>query len=137
MSSAFSGDGVPSGVDADAFFRKGRGFADLLTMIKSLPLPARRAQQYAAAPSPVWISRYQRNDVGEGYATIECSDCLGTFPKMLNGPMHPINEADCLFCGSLVRYTIFQPDKPAFLFPLQHQSSTQLPALQPMRNLEL
>ncbi len=137
LSGAFSGDVVPAGVNADAFFRKGRGFADLLAMIKSLPLPERRAQPSGAAPSPVWISRYLRNDAGEGYATIECPECLRTFPEVLNGVIHPINEAGCVYCGSLVRYTIFRPDEPAFLLPLQRERFTQRPSLEPMLNLEL
>ena len=37
MSGAFSGDEVPSGVVADAFFQKGRGIGELLRIIKSLP----------------------------------------------------------------------------------------------------
>jgi CheY-like chemotaxis protein len=137
MSGAFSGDEVPSGVAAEAFFQKGRGFGDLLRMIKSLPLPARRAQQPDAAPSPVWVARYQRNAAGEGYATIECSECLGTFPQVLNGAIHPINEADCLFCGSLVRYTIFQSEDRASLLPFQHERSSRRPAGRPMQELGL
>jgi len=125
MSGAFLGDEVPSGVAADAFFQKGRGFVDLLKMIKSLPQPDRWAQRHAAAPPPVWISKYQLNASGEGYATIECSECLGTFPKAPNGSINPINEADCLFCGSLVRYTIIQSDDPASLLPFEHEQSSQ------------
>jgi len=132
--SAFSGEEIPSGVDADAFFQKGRGLGDLLRTIKSLPLPARRAQQPVAAPSPVWISRYERNAAGEGYATIECPECLGTFPKVLNGTIHPINEAGCLFCGSTVRYTVFQAADPIFLLPFQHERFSATPRFARSKN---
>jgi len=135
MSGAFSGDGIPSGVAADAFFQKGRGFDDLLKMMKSLPPPERRAQQPAAAPAPVWISRYERNAAGEGYATIECSECLRTFPKGLNGTINPVNETNCLYCGSLVSYMILHSDDQASLLPFKHERSSQTPALQPMREL--
>lgn len=104
--------------------------------MKFLPPPERRAQQPGAAPSPVWISRYERTAAGEGYATIECSECLGTFPKVLNGTIHRINEADCLFCGSLVRYTIFQSDDQASLLPFEHERFSQTTTLQPMEKLE-
>ncbi len=136
MSGAFSGDGIPSGVAADAFFQKGRGFGDLLKKMKSLPPPERRAQQPAAASAPVWISRYERNAAGEGYATIECSECLRTFPKVLNGTIHPVNETNCLCCGSLVRYMILHSDDQASLLPFQHERSSQTSALQPVRELE-
>jgi len=136
MSGAFSGDKVPSGVVADAFFQKGRGIEDLLKILRALPQPERRAQQPGAAPSPVWISRSERNAAGEAFATIECSECMGTFPKVLSGTIYPVNEADCLFCGSLVRYTIFQSDDQASLLPVQHERSSQLPAYLHMEELE-
>jgi hypothetical protein len=62
MSGSFSGDEVPFGVGADAgvgvdaIFQEGRGSADLLKLMESLPQPGRLAQQPAAAPSPVWIA---------------------------------------------------------------------------------
>jgi CheY-like chemotaxis protein len=57
MSGAFSGDQVPSGVTADAFFQKGCDFGSLLKMMKSLPPPERWAQQPDSAPAPVRIPR--------------------------------------------------------------------------------
>jgi CheY-like chemotaxis protein len=136
MSGAFSGNEIPSGVAADAFFQKGRAFGDLLRIMKSLPPPARWAQP-DAAPSPVWISRYERNAAGERYATIECSECLGTFPKVLNGAIKPINETNCLLCGSRVRYTILESDDRESLLPFQHEHSSSATMHQPMRKLDL
>jgi CheY-like chemotaxis protein len=127
MSGAFSVDEVPPGVAADAFYQKGRGIAELLKIMKFLPQPERWAQQSSPAPSPVWIARYQRNAAGEGYATIECPECMGTFPKVLNGAIHPINEADCLFCGSPVRYAILQPDDSLHSLPFQHERFAATP----------
>jgi DNA-binding NtrC family response regulator len=43
MSGAFSGDEVPSGVAADAFYQKGCGVASLLKIVESLPR-SRRVQ---------------------------------------------------------------------------------------------
>ncbi|MFZ1940726.1 MAG: response regulator [Terracidiphilus sp.] len=56
MSGAFSGDKIPSGVAADAFFEKAANFETLLKILKSLPQPERCAQQNSAAPAPAWIS---------------------------------------------------------------------------------
>lgn len=58
MSGALSGDKIPSGVLADAFFKKGTGFDILLKILESLPQPERLAQQSGAAPAPVWIPSY-------------------------------------------------------------------------------
>jgi len=41
MSGAFSGDEVPSGVAADAFYQKGCGVASLLKIVESLPRSGR------------------------------------------------------------------------------------------------
>ena len=46
--SAFSGEEIPPGVAADAFFQKGRGFGDLLVILESLPRRERVLQQLAA-----------------------------------------------------------------------------------------
>ena len=139
MSGSFSGDKIPSGVDADAgvgvdvIFQEGRGSADLLN-ITSLPQLERLAQQPAAAPSPVWIARYQRDASGEGYATIECPECLGTFPQVLSGAIHPVSETDCLFCGSPVRYAIFHADDLVFLLPFQHERFAATPRFARSKN---
>jgi twitching motility two-component system response regulator PilH len=45
MSGALSGDKIPSGVFADAFFKKGTGFDVLLSILEALPHPDRWAQQ--------------------------------------------------------------------------------------------
>jgi DNA-binding NtrC family response regulator len=49
MSGAFSGDEVPSGVAADAFYQKGSSVACMLKIIENLPwherMPAREAPQ--------------------------------------------------------------------------------------------
>jgi CheY-like chemotaxis protein len=134
MSGSFSGDKVPSGVAADAFFQKGHGFAGLLKIIESLPRPERWEQQPDAAPSPVWFSRYQRNAAGEGYTTIECPECLGTFPQVLNGTIHSVSKTDCLYCGSPVRYATFQPGDLAFLLPFQHERFSATPRFARSKN---
>ena len=116
MSGAFSGNEVPLGVVADAFFQKGSNPNSLLTILTSLPEPDRIAQQpAAAAPAPVWVSRYERKADGEGFALNECSECLGTFPKFLNGEINPASEMDCLYCGIPIRHAIIQPNDQPFL----------------------
>lgn len=93
MVESFSGDNFPSDVAVDASCHEGRDMAEPLEMMKSLPQATRGAQQSDAAPSPVWIARYQRSAAGEGYATIECPECLGTFPQALIGAIQPVSKA--------------------------------------------
>ena len=115
MSGAFSGNEVPLGVVADAIYQKGSNLSTLLTILTSLPLPDRMAQQPAAAAAPVWVSRYERNADGKGFALIECSECLGTFPKFLNSEINPASETDCIYCGIKVPFAIIQPNDQPFL----------------------
>jgi hypothetical protein len=95
--------------------------------MNSLSQPARWTQQPDAAPSPVWIARYQLSAAGEGYATIECPECLGTFPQALIGTIQPASKTDCLYCGSPVRYAIFQAADLAFMLPFRHERFTPRP----------
>jgi CheY-like chemotaxis protein len=139
MSGAYSGHEVPPGVAADAFLQKGGGIGPLLKIMRSLPRPERMAWQTHAAPPPVWVSIYQRNSDGEGHVTIECPDCMGTFPKVLNRAFNTISETNCLYCGNLVSYAVVQPDDQnlvqKFLLPFQRSHSTPAPALQSVQEL--
>jgi DNA-binding NtrC family response regulator len=51
MSGGFSGDKVPSGVSADAFFQKGSGVEKLLRMIETPPQGERMGVDFAIARS--------------------------------------------------------------------------------------
>ena len=50
MSGAFSGDEVPSGVAADAFYQKGSSVACMLKIIENLPWHERRPAREAPRP---------------------------------------------------------------------------------------
>jgi CheY-like chemotaxis protein len=130
MSGAFSGDKVPLGVTADAFYQKGGGFSTLLRIMESLSQPKRMAQQTHAAPAPVWITGCRCNAAGEGYVAIECPECLKTFPQVLHDAIASTGQANCIYCGSLVHYASFQPDDQTFSPKFQHRHSSRTSALQ-------
>ena len=65
MSGAFSGDEVPSGVVADAFYQKGCGVRSLLRIIGGLAPPERLPANPPATSAPLWIQRNE-NDASEG-----------------------------------------------------------------------
>ncbi|MFY9854074.1 MAG: response regulator [Terracidiphilus sp.] len=66
MSGAFSGNQVPCGVTADAFYAKGNGLAVLMKAIESLPFANR---QSCEAPEPIWIQRNRRAANGAEFVT--------------------------------------------------------------------
>src|SRR5580658_10440736 len=92
MSGAFSGHEVPSGVTADAFFQKGSSAGALLKILESLPWPERMASKPPAAPTPIWIARNGYSASGEAYVTLECPECLRSFPEVLSSTAGSICE---------------------------------------------
>jgi CheY-like chemotaxis protein len=109
MSGAFSGNEVPSGVAADAFYQKGSSMGSLLRIMGTLPQPDRLPQYHPTALAPVWI-QVKGPDNSEGaYATISCPECLRTFPQALDGSIMSMGETDCIFCSSSIHYAIAQP----------------------------
>jgi CheY-like chemotaxis protein len=111
MSGAFSGDEVPSGVAADAFYQKGSSMGSLLRIIEALHPQDRIPSNHSAASplAPIWIEPNQHNTTGETWVTIACPECLRTFPQSLGGSINTMRETDCIHCRSLIHYAIVQP----------------------------
>ena len=109
MSAAFSGDEVPSGVAADAFYQKGCGVRSLLRIIGGLAQPKRLPANQQTSEAPLWIQRNGNDASGEPYVSIACPDCLQTFEQTVGGSLSPIREAHCVHCGNTVYYAIVEP----------------------------
>jgi CheY-like chemotaxis protein len=109
MSGAFSGNEVPAGVAADAFYQKGGGIAALLRKIKSLPLMQRRDPLPDRIAAPLLIKRNESDTFGEAHVVIDCSECLRTCPQII--PSYGSREGitNCLHCGSSIRYLVAEP----------------------------
>jgi CheY-like chemotaxis protein len=100
ISGEFSGVSVPESVLADAFFPKGSYkpaalFEKISQLLTELPKRPRTSKPKGAA---VWA----RND--NEMIAVTCSACLRTFPvaQVAKG----LNEANCDFCASRVRFEI-------------------------------
>jgi hypothetical protein len=109
MSGAFSGNEVPAGVAADAFYQKGSNMGALLRTIESLRLLQRRDTLPARIAAPLLIQRNQSETFREARVTIACSECLRTFPQLIpsNGSRERITN--CIHCGSSIRYSVVEP----------------------------
>jgi CheY-like chemotaxis protein len=134
MSGAFSGKEAPSGVVADAFYQKGASFGPLLRVMDSLAPEERMVPKPAAPSAPIWISSNGQNARGEDFATIECPECLRTFPEVLDGAIGPIGKTECVYCGSPVRYAIVPPVVRASSSPLRQNRPVETAATRPRRN---
>jgi CheY-like chemotaxis protein len=112
MSGAYSGEEIPNGVPADAFYPKSASVEQLLEIMSSL------AAQKPSAPSPhdmrvpIWVARSVRDASGEAYVRIECPECLRTSPRALNGASEPTCATACGFCGSSIWYEVIWPAEP-------------------------
>jgi CheY-like chemotaxis protein len=109
MSGAFSGNEVPSGVAADAFYQKGSSMGSLLKMIGGLARPEPMAAHHPPASATLWIQRNGQDASGESSVTIICPECLRSFQQVAGGSLNLIREAECVYCRNSIYYAIVEP----------------------------
>lgn len=120
ISGEFSGLSVPESVLADAFFPKGgynasQLFEKIIDLLQELPTRPKSGKPNQAA---VWV----KND--KGSIAVTCSDCLRTFP--VAGVTKGVNEAECDFCGSIVRFEIIRDEVSAGGHAASHRAGELL-----------
>jgi CheY-like chemotaxis protein len=104
-----SGDHVPGGIIADAFYAKGRHQpAELLQTIADLiQTKSTRGAAHQQQSAPVWIPRNGKDSNGVPFIVLTCTLCLRSFPlSVLSEDVQEIQETPCLFCDNPVRYII-------------------------------
>jgi CheY-like chemotaxis protein len=104
-----SGDCVPGGVIADAFYAKGRHHPEelLRTVGELIQTSASRAINHHRQSAPVWIPRNGKDSKGVPYIVLTCTECLRSFPlSVMQEGVQEIQQTPCLFCTSPVRYII-------------------------------
>jgi CheY-like chemotaxis protein len=110
MSGAYhSGDAVPGGVIADAFYAKGYSNPEALLRIVAglIQTSAAHAVDHESESAPVWIPRNGKDSHGIPYIVVTCTDCMRSFPlSVLTEDLQKIQETPCLFCPNTVRYII-------------------------------
>ena len=104
-----SGDHVPGGIIADAFYGKGRHHpAELLhTVAELIRTTAARAFVHQQQSAPVWIPRNGKDSNGVPFIVLTCTHCMRSFPLSVEREdVQEIQETPCLFCDNPVRYII-------------------------------
>lgn len=109
MSGAFSGNEVPSGVPADAFYQKGSSIKSLLRIMESLPRPERILPKQPDLSEPIWIQSITYGSSGEAQVAITCPECLRTFTQPLDSSADLLREANCINCHVAIHYAIIEP----------------------------
>jgi len=110
MSGAYhSGDSVPGGVIADAFYAKGQSNPQTLlrAVADLIRTSADRAVDHERESAPVWIPRNGKDSHGIPFVVLTCTECLRSFPlSVMTEDLQKIQETPCLFCPNTVRYII-------------------------------
>jgi CheY-like chemotaxis protein len=110
MSGAYhSGDAIPGGVIADAFYAKGHGDPSMLLSIVAglIRTSEAHAVDHERESAPVWIPRNGKDSHGIPYVVLTCTECLRSFPlSVVTEDLQKIQETPCLFCPNTVRYII-------------------------------
>jgi CheY-like chemotaxis protein len=104
-----SGDQVPGGVIADAFYPKGEHHPSELirTVAELIRTTASRAFSHHRQTAPVWVPRNGKDSRGIPFIVLTCTECLRSFPmNVTSEAVQEIQETPCLFCANPVRYVI-------------------------------
>jgi CheY-like chemotaxis protein len=128
MSGAFSGDGVPPGVAADAFYEKGAQLDLLFRIVKVMTeSPPLSSTDHPSLMAPVWIPRNGHDQNGEPYVIVTCTECLRTFVQVLPNALGTLQKTECVYCSSPIEYAIVQPPDPAEAQSFQRKPGTGMP----------
>jgi CheY-like chemotaxis protein len=106
-SGAFSGNEVPHGIAADAFYEKGRGLNGLFETVGSAAGGVVRAE--SAASTPIWISHFRKDNSMTTRVLLSCPECLRSFSHPVGAADFVIREIECIHCGTTIYYATVQP----------------------------
>lgn len=107
MSGAHSGEDVPEGVMADAFYAKGQRTPAILFQIVAniISKCSFETSSHPRRLTPVWGRTITRDSSGTWYVLVTCEDCLRSFPVSLDaGIKRGIHQAHCNFCQAELHY---------------------------------
>jgi CheY-like chemotaxis protein len=121
-SGAFTGDRVPHGIAADAFYEKATGLPSLFQLMQSAAAPEQPPRAGSSASTPIWISPTDRDASSKAQVLISCPQCLRAFPLAVDAADFVIHETACVYCDIIIHYATVHPMDPA----APHQFHAQL-----------
>jgi len=129
MSGSFTGDEVPSGVAADAFYQKGSSIGALLQIIGTLDHIERRADLAQGVTDPIWIQRSGLNGPEAPYMTMVCPECLRSTPRAAGSLICQMDETICTHCRRPIRYAVVESTvrQPLEMFRKTHGGAREMP----------
>lgn len=124
MSGAFSGDGVPPGVAADAFYEKASHPGVLFRMVEAMIRTEMSPSDRTSALAPIWIPRNGHDHAGRPYVMVTCTECLRTFAQVLSKDFGVMQGTDCVYCSSPIHYAMVHPERPALPLTFQRKPAS-------------
>jgi DNA-binding NtrC family response regulator len=105
-SGAFSGNNVPDGIAADAFYQKASGLSFLLEAIQQGTQSNSMTRKSSPRSAPIWMSPTRRVSSDKLYILMGCPRCLRAFPKVVIDQPQLVRETDCFHCRAPISYAI-------------------------------
>ncbi len=134
-SGAFTGDAVPHGIAADAFYEKSTGLPSLFQIMQSAALPEPPHRAGSSASVPIWISPTERDASSKARVLIGCMQCLRAFSLAVDAADFVIHEAVCVYCGTITHYATVHPMDPSTPHQFRPQSHYKTPtSTEPVSN---
>lgn len=108
-SGAYSGESVPRGIAADAFYEKATGMRTLLDLLKAAETLQAPPPRTNGATAPIWISRAESNPAGGPHLVINCPYCLRNSTQRCAETLLTVHETQCLYCKAAIYYAMIRP----------------------------
>ena len=104
MSASYSGEVVPCGVAADAFYEKGASsVARLLQIVNGLK--DEQTLRSLRASTPMWIPKASTDTLGRSEVLFSCPECLRAQPCFTN-ETGGLQHRECPFCRCRIQLAI-------------------------------
>jgi CheY-like chemotaxis protein len=113
MSGAFSGEAIPTGVSADAFYEKGSNPKSLLSWLDAMADPRTDTFTPTSASTQVlWIATVGHDTTGTAYVLLACPECLRAFPDVVTEAIETVRRTRCAHCLEAINYAIVRAEMP-------------------------
>ena len=108
-SGAYSGETVPRGIAADAYYEKATGIRALLSLLDVAKERVAPLVRTNGATAPIWISRAASNPAGGPHLVINCPQCLRNSTQICADTLLTVHETQCLYCKATIYYAMIRP----------------------------
>ncbi|SFS09732.1 Response regulator receiver domain-containing protein [Granulicella pectinivorans] len=105
-SGAYTGDSVPEGISADAFYEKATTLKALFEIVKGALGTEARKTRRIGSEVPVWLTMEEGHSADKEYFVISCTECLRTFSHVHEKVFGVVHHADCVHCKSPTPYAV-------------------------------